>query len=106
MLDILIAIHMTKFLTLASFSHRFILCYSLSKANTGDELILRVKVKFRLYMLFSSRWYQYNDYPSYDFQLSIVCEQTLELFNTLHAEIIYTSPFINTEIKIISLRSK
>ena len=27
----------------------------LSKANTGDEIILRVKVKFRLYMLFSLR---------------------------------------------------
>ena len=26
--------------------------------------------------------------------------------NTLHAEIIYTSPFINAEIKIICLRSK
>ena len=26
--------------------------------------------------------------------------------NTLHVEIIYTSPFINAEIKVISLRSK
>ena len=26
--------------------------------------------------------------------------------NTLHAEIIYMSPFINAEIKVISLRSK
>ena len=25
------------------------------KANTGDEVLLKVKVKFRLYMLFSSR---------------------------------------------------
>ena len=28
------------------------------------------------------------------------------LFNTLHAEIISTSPFTNAEIKIISWRSK
>ena len=49
------------------------------KANTGDEVLLKVKVKFRLYMLFSSRWYQYNDYPSYDLS-AFDCEQTLELF--------------------------
>ena len=32
-----------------------IFMFQLSKANTGNEVILRVKVKFRLYMLFSSR---------------------------------------------------
>ena len=30
----------------------------------------------------------------------------LQFLNTLHAEIIYTSPFINAEIKIICLKSK
>ena len=30
----------------------------------------------------------------------------LSIHNTLHAQIIYTSPFINTEIKFISLMSK
>ena len=34
--------------------------------------------------------------------LFILCRS----FNTLHAEIIHTSPFINTEIKFINLRSK
>ena len=29
-----------------------------------------------------------------------------EMYNSLHAEIIYTSPFINAEIKFFSQRSK
>ena len=33
-------------------------------------------------------------------------EMEIQCVNTLHAEIIYTSPFINAEIKIICLRSK
>ena len=41
---------------------------------------------------------------------SIICVYNaliaLHIINTLHAEIIYTSPFINAEIKIICLRSK
>ena len=39
-------------------------CYSLS---SGDEVILKVKVKFRLYMLFCLKRYQCSDYATYYF---------------------------------------
>ena len=40
------------------------------------------------------------------FSPSKVSHCTVVGINTLHVEIIYTSPFINAEIKFISVRSK